>query len=232
MCRRSYAAVMFVIAVVVWPLGCTHSDDGDGAESPGDAPNSEAVELRSGEDGGPPIFDVMAARRSVRSFADTPLTEDELARLLWAGQGITDRAHGYRAVPSAGALYPIALYVCDSSGIGRYEPETETLAVISGSDARGDLKTAALGQSAVGDAPVVIVIVAKTAVTAAKYGPRAERYCTLEAGHAAQNILLSAFALGLGGVTMGAFDDDSVRSVLDLDDGYLPLYIIPVGHPE
>jgi SagB-type dehydrogenase family enzyme len=97
---------------------------------------------------------------------------------------------------------------------------------------RDELKTAALSQSAVGDAPVVIVIVAKPAVTAAKYRGRAERYCVLEAGHVAQNVLLAAFALGLGGVTIGAFDDDSIRSVLDLDDGYLPLYLIPVGHPE
>ncbi|UCE27613.1 MAG: SagB/ThcOx family dehydrogenase [Candidatus Coatesbacteria bacterium] len=230
--KRSYAAVMFILAVVAWPVGCTCGNDGAGGEPPGNAPSSETVDLQTVEEGGPPIFDVMAARRSVRSFADTPLTEDELARLLWAGQGITDPVRGYKAVPSAGALYPITLYLCDASGVGRYEPETETLAVISESDLRDELETAAMGQSAVGDAPAVVVIVAKPAVTAAKYGGRAERYCTLEAGHVAQNILLAAFALGLSGVTIGAFDDDSVRSLLDLDEEYLPLYIIPLGHPE
>jgi SagB-type dehydrogenase family enzyme len=232
MCRRLCTAVVFVIVGIACPIGCSHGNDDADGDSPDDAGDPATVELRPGEEGGPPVFDVMASRRSVRSFADTPLTEDELARLLWAGQGITDPVHGFRAVPSAGALYPITLCVCDSSGVGRYEPETETLTVLSESDVRDELKSAALGQSAVGDAPVVIVIVAEPAVTAAKYGGRAERYCTLEAGHVAQNVLLAAFALGLGGVTIGAFDDGSVRSVLDLDDGYLPLYIIPVGHPE
>ena len=232
MCRRLYAAVIFIIAGIAYPVGCTHSNDSAAGDSPDDAGNSETVELQPGEEDGPPIFDVIAARRSVRSFTDTPLTEDELARLLWAGQGITDPVRGYRAAPSAGALYPVTLYVCDSSGVGRYEPETETLVVLSESDVRDELKTAALSQTAVGDAPVIIVIVAKPAVTAAKYGGSAERYCVLETGHVAQNILLAAVALGLGGVTVGAFDDDSIRSVLDLDDRYLPLYIIPVGHPE
>jgi SagB-type dehydrogenase family enzyme len=137
-----------------------------------------------------------------------------------------------RTAPSAGALYPIVLYICDPSGVGRYEPKTESIVKLSELDVRDELTTAALGQSAVADAPVVIVVVARPEITAVKYGGRAERYCTLEAGHVAQNILLAAVALDLGAVTIGAFDDDSIRVVLGLEDSYIPLYLIPIGHPE
>jgi hypothetical protein len=119
MCRRLCAVVVFIIIGIAYPIGCSHGDDEADGDSPDDAGNPATVELRPGEEGGPPIFDVMAARRSVRSFADTPLTEDELARILWAAQGITDPLRGYRAVPSAGALYPITLYVCDPIRIRR-----------------------------------------------------------------------------------------------------------------
>jgi SagB-type dehydrogenase family enzyme len=228
----SYAVFLCVITGVVYSIGCANTEDYAGAELPRETDDVPAVELYAGDKNGSTVFEVIAARRSVRSFTDTPLTENELMRLLWAGQGITEPGRGFRTVPSAGALYPITLYVCDSSGMGRYDPETETLAVLSESDVRDELKSAALGQSAVGDAPVVIVIVAKPAITAAKYGTRAERYCMLEAGHVAQNILLAASALDLGAVTVGAFDDHSIRSVLGLGDEFLPLYLIPVGHPE
>jgi SagB-type dehydrogenase family enzyme len=226
---RPFFIWSLLVVGVFSPPGCGRSADNPPADSPEEI---IATDITGDEENGPPIFDVIDARRSVRSFTDARLTEEELARILWAGQGITDSARGLRAAPSAGALYPVILYVCDSTGVGRYEPETESIAVLSEIDVRGKLKAAALGQSAVGDAPVVIVIVVKPEVVAVKYGGRAERYCMLEAGHVAQNILLAAVALDLGAVTIGAFDDGSIRAVLGLDERYLPLYLIPVGHPE
>ena len=76
---------------------------------------------------------------------------------------------------------------------------------------------------------MTLVITAEIAITATKYGARAERYVTLEAGHAAENVLLTATALGLGAVPVGAFDDDAVRRVLGLPRAVTPLYLIPVG---
>lgn len=99
-------------------------------------------------------------------------------------------------------------------------------------DLRAALQHAALDQEAVGAAPVVFVIAAEPARTEAKYGDRAERYVHLEAGHAAQNLLLQATALGLGGVSIGAFDDDEVARIVRLSEGFEPLYLIPVGHPS
>jgi SagB-type dehydrogenase family enzyme len=100
-------------------------------------------------------------------------------------------------------------------------------------DLRSDLHRAALRQEAVQDAPIVLVVTAVFERTVAKYGPeRSPRYVHLEAGHAAQNVLLQAVGLNLGAVPIGAFDDLEVQTVLGLPADLQPLYLIPVGYPE
>jgi len=178
--------------------------------------------------GGEPLFAVLAARRSTRTYGDRKLTDEEVAHLLWAGQGITAEGK-YRTAPSAGALYPMTLYYADDLALWRYEPKRHGLAKVTDGDARGDVARAGLGQAPLKRAPGIIIVVAKPSITAAKYGERAERYCVLEAGHVAQNILLAAEALGLGACPVGAFRDGDVLEVLGLGDDYLPLYMIPVG---
>ncbi len=173
----------------------------------------------------------MAERRSVRGFAPEPLTGQELGQLLWAAQGLTD-ADGRRTSPSAGALYPLEVDVVTAQGVARYVPDGHRLAWRSGTDVRGALRRAARDQAAVGDAPAVIVISGVVERTAPRYGERAERYVTLEAGHAAQNVLLQAVALELGAVPVGSFDDAEVHRLLGLAAGEAPLYLVPVGHPR
>jgi SagB-type dehydrogenase family enzyme len=140
----------------------------------------------------------------------------ELGQLLWAAQGITsDR--GLRTAPSAGALYPLELYAAVPEGVFRYEPHEHQLVSISSQDLREGLKNAALGQEPVGQAPAVFILTAVYQRTAVKYGTeRGPRYVHLEAGHAAQNLLLEAVALGLGAVPIGAFDEKAVQGVLGL----------------
>jgi SagB-type dehydrogenase family enzyme len=176
------------------------------------------------------VEEALAERRSVRAFTPGELTLAEIGQLLWAAQGIT-ADWGGRTAPSAGALYPLEVYVVVAGGAYRYEPDGHRAEVLSGDDLRLPLQTAALAQSAVGDAPAVIVIAAVYARTAVKYGDRATRYVQLEAGHAAQNVLLQAVALGLAAVPIGAFDDAGVQRVLGLPSDQRPLYLIPVGHP-
>jgi SagB-type dehydrogenase family enzyme len=178
------------------------------------------------------LEEVLAQRRSVREFVDTPLTEAELGQLLWAAQGITHPA-GLRTVPSAGALYPLEVYAVTRAGVYRYEPEGHRLVVQVEGDVRPALHAAALRQDAVLNAAVVIVITAVYARTVQKYGEeRSPRYVHLEAGHAAQNVLLQAVALGLGAVPIGAFYDEQVQQVLALPSDHAPLYLIPVGRPK
>lgn len=150
------------------------------------------------------LEEAIAQRRSVRGFADIPLTIAEVSQLCWAGQGITDPRGRFRASPSAGALYPIELYVVTAEGVDHYRPKGHRLERHLTGDLRPALQEAALDQDAVGGSAACIVVTAVVERTARKYGGRAERYCFIEAGHVAQNILLQATALHLAGVPVGA----------------------------
>jgi len=178
------------------------------------------------------LEETLARRHSVREFDRRALSEPQLGQLLWAAQGIT-HGDGLRTAPSAGALYPLELYVATAAGVFHYDPGKHQLQRISEADARPELWRAALEQNQVRDASAVFVIAAVFERTARKYGPtRAPRYVHMEVGHAAQNLLLQAVALNLAAVPVGAFHDDQVQKVLALPKDHEPLYLIPVGYPR
>ena len=178
------------------------------------------------------LEEALARRRSVREFTRETLTERELSQLLWAAQGIT-HPEGLRTAPSAGALYPLEVYVASAGGIYLYEPCPHRLILVSDRDLRADMCRAALDQEAVTQAPAVFVIAAVYERISRKYGAaRTPRYVHMEVGQAAQNLLLEAVALGLGGVPVGAFEEEALQKVLALPVDHHPLYLIPVGHPR
>lgn len=183
------------------------------------------------------VEQALAARRSVRDYAAGALTLTQLAQLLWAAQGVTATAQDLRSAPSAGALYPLEVYVAVhevsglAAGVYRYLPQTHALQLVVAHSVRAELARAALAQAAVARAPATLVLAAVPARTRAKYGERAARYVQLEAGHAAQNLQLQAVALGLGAVVIGAFDDARLRRTLALRAGEEPLCLLPVGRP-
>lgn len=177
------------------------------------------------------LEETLAARRSVREFTGESLTDAEFSQLLWAAQGVTNE-EGRRTSPSAGALYPLKLYVVTESGFSHYSPSKHQLSQMDDRDLRSAVQAAALGQKSVGDAPAVFVMTGVYARTRAKYGDGAERYVHMEAGHAAQNLLLQAVAMDLGGVTVGAIENEKLSKALGLPDDEDPLYVIPVGHPQ
>ncbi len=177
------------------------------------------------------LEEALLQRRSVREFTEEQLSLAEIGQLLWAAQGITNPA-GYRTAPSAGALYPLEVYVITQEGTYHYLPQGHHLSTHLQGDLRPELHAAALQQDAVLNAPAVFIITAVYERTEKKYGKeRSPRYVQLEAGHAAQNLLLQATALDLGAVPIGAFDDDKVKEALSLPADQQPLYLIPVGHP-
>jgi SagB-type dehydrogenase family enzyme len=182
------------------------------------------------------LEEALAARRSVRSYARTSLTWQEIGQLLWAAQGVTlDRgpsSAGLRSAPSAGALYPLESYVVTGQGLYRYLPAEHALLPSPKLGLRQALWEAGLKQDWIREAPAVFCLAALYQRTATRYGERAARYVHLEAGHAAENLLLQAVALGLGGVVIGAFHDGQVQRALDLPEEQAPLYLIPVGHPK
>lgn len=221
----SIAALLGVIALAVLSSGPATP-----ATTPGTSAGQAEALPSPRLTGGLELDAALAARRSVRSFTPRPLTPAEIGQLLWSAQGVTDAA-GHRTAPSAGATYPLELDVVTADGLARYLPDGHALVRRGSADLRPALRQAALDQEAVGAAPLVIVIVGVEDRTAARYGERAARYVALEAGHAAQNVLLEAVSLGLGAVPIGSFDDGAVRRVLGLADGEAPLYLVPVGHP-
>lgn len=193
----------------------------------------DALKLPPPASNGPlSLEEALARRRSHRTFTGEPLTMEMLSQLLWAASGVTDR-EGYRTAPSAGALYPLEIYLVTAAAFYHYEPRRHRLVTRIGRDLRHEVSRAALDQEAILEAPAVLVIAAVYERTAAKYGrARAERYVHLEAGHAAQNVLLQAVSLDLGAVPIGAFHDDRLHRVLGLPPNHDPVYLIPIGHPR
>ena len=171
-------------------------------------------------------------RRSIRSFNNKPLKIEEISQLLWAAQGITGSKTYKRAAPSAGGRCPLEFYACWDAGVWRYDPIHHRLAHHLEEDIRAKLSIAALSQEFIAQAGCVFVMSAQFAKTTERYGDRGRaRYVLMDAGHAAQNVLLQAVALGFGSVPVGAFDDTAVHSLLKLPFTEEPLYILPVGHP-
>ena len=173
-------------------------------------------------------------RRSIREYTDESLKLDEVSQLLWAAQGITDDG-GHRTAPSAGALYPLEIYLLAgnidglNAGVYRYLPSSHNLLLVASGDRRTDLHSAALGQEPVKAAPAVIVFAAVYERTERKYGDRAPQYVHIEVGSAAQNVYLQATALDLGTVFIGAFYDEQVKDAIGLAGDEEPLGLMPVG---
>ena len=180
------------------------------------------------------IEEALFKRRSVRSYKDSTLTLAEISQLLWAAQGITSSG-GLRTAPSAGALYPLEVYIVAGNvdglpnGVYHYRSHTHELAITVKGDKRNELCKAALGQTSVRNAAAVIVFSAVYERTSKKYGDRGIQYVHMEIGHAAQNVFLQAVPLELGTVVIGAFYDDAVKKALKMLDSEQPLYIMPVG---
>jgi len=178
-------------------------------------------------------------RRSRRDFGDSALALAEVSQILWAAQGITDET-GLRAAPSAGALYPLDLYLVVGErgveeleeGVYHYLPQSHSLQLTLAGDVRQTLARLSVEQMFIAEAPLSLLITAEYERTTKKYGERGVRYVHMEAGHVGQNVYLQAEALGLGTVTVGAFQDEEISQALDLPSSYRPLYVMPIGHPE
>ena len=175
-------------------------------------------------------------RRSIRSYSNDFLSLAEISQLLWAAQGITD-PRGYRTAPSAGALYPIEVYIAAGrvkglpSGIYKYRPHKNELAKIVDGDKRAEICSASLNQKSISNAAAVIVFCAVYERTTVKYGERGIRYVYIEVGHAVENVYLQAVSLNLGTLVIGAFVDNDLKDVMNFDLYEYPLCIMPVGKP-
>lgn len=232
---QKFPLIFTIIAIYVGIESCNFSSSSENSMT---NYKSEIIKLPEPKyDSQTSVEEALLGRRSVRNYEAQPLTLAEISQLLWAAQGVTDSTRGwsFRTSPSAGALYPLELYIVAGKvndlpdGIYKYKPLTHKLKKIAEGDKRAELCNAALNQLSVKDAPASIVFAAVYERTSAKYGERAERYVHIEVGHSAQNVYLQAFSLNLGTTVIGAFTDDEVKKIMNLPDNEQPLYIMPIG---
>jgi SagB-type dehydrogenase family enzyme len=180
------------------------------------------------------VEEAMLQRRSMRDFAPASIGLADVSQLLWSAQGITS-PDGFRTAPSAGALYPIEIFLVAGdvqglkAGVYRYRPGEHELIPSGEGDRRRPLSQAALRQTWMAGAPAILVITGVLERTARKYGGRALRYVQIEAGHVAQNVYLQATARGLATVLVGAFNDEQVKDTLGLPEDHTPFCLMPVG---
>jgi SagB-type dehydrogenase family enzyme len=180
------------------------------------------------------VEEAIQSRRSVRSFAGKALSLAEVGQIMWAAQGITGE-RGMRAAPSAGATYPLEVYLVAGKvdglepGIYKYLPSEHAIASVHPGDARKELSAAVMGSGVIVHASAVLVFVCDYSKTTARYGSRGEMYVHMEAGHAGQNVFLQAAALNLSTVAIGAFYEKRVADVIGCKSTEVPLYIFPIG---
>lgn len=182
------------------------------------------------------LHTALAGRRSVREYQDRPVTIDQVSRLLWAAQGVTG-VGGLRTAPSAGAVYPLKAYLIASQvegltpGVYRHEPDTNELAFIEKGDRRKILYQAAMGQECVKMSPAAVLLVSWDKRMKGEFGDHAEKLILIECGHAAQNFLLEAVVLGLGGIGLAKFDVDAMRAAVAFRTDEEPRYLLLAGYP-
>ena len=176
------------------------------------------------------LEEALRRRRSRRAFSGASLSPADLGQLLWAAHGVTG-PDGRRTAPTAGNTNPHEVYAVTPGGTFAYDGAAHSLTEIDPADLRAPLKAVTRDDERLLLAGAVIVLAAVTARTAGRYGERAERYIAMGLGHAAQNVLLQAEALGLSAYPVGAHDVAGVAALLGLPEGCLPLYMVPVGHP-
>ncbi len=177
--------------------------------------------------GGMSLNEALATRRSIRSFAPTKLTDKEISQLLWAAQGVTDDK-GHRTAPSARAQYFLHIYLAEGDGFFEYVPEQHQLRRLDDKDLRARMSS----QPAVTSAPVVFLITGEYERAGQANKTIGTRWVDLEAGHAAQNLLLQATALHLAAVPVGGIQPEQIMKVAPLPPDRSPIYLVPAGHAK
>ncbi|MCM8792566.1 MAG: SagB/ThcOx family dehydrogenase [Candidatus Omnitrophica bacterium] len=225
---KQWFVVLIVIILISFSFGLKSRDK----EMISD--KNEEIKLPSVQKSGKlSVEEALFRRKSVREYKDMPLSLEEVSQLLWSAQGITSFREKRRTAPSAGALYPLEIYLVAGEvenlkpGIYHYNPERHSLVMTKEGDERFALYSSCLFQSCIKDAPISLVICVQYEKTTRKYGERGIRYVHIEVGHVGQNVYLQAESLGLGTVAIGAFVDEMVKEVLNIKEE--PIYIMPIG---
>ena len=192
---------------------------------------------------GADLEDAIARRRSRRQFRPEPLTLDELSFLLWATQGVRERAGAFtafRTVPSAGCRHALETYLCVLNVAGlepavyRYLPlEHQLLAVKKHQDLGKRTAEAALGQVFAGRAAATFIWTAVPYRMEWRYGLASAKVIAIDAGHVCQNLYLACEAIGAGTCAVAAYDQELMDELVGADgEEEFTLYLAPVGKTD
>jgi SagB-type dehydrogenase family enzyme len=199
---------------------------------------AEAIKLpQPNTTGGMALAEALKNRRTVRHFASRSLDLVQISQLLWEGDGASD-TRGLRTSPSAGATYPLDLYLVVGergvtdlpAGLYHYDVASHALMPLSKGNLHSPVARACLRQAWMAEAPVMVVITGEYRRCTKRYGQRGIRYTDIEAGNVSQNLFLAAEALGLGAGIVGAFDDKALAQALNLPPAHEPLLVMPLGY--
>ena len=150
------------------------------------------------------VFEAIKNRRSVRAYTSEGVSEQDVERLIEAAM----------LAPSAGNIQPWGFVI------------------VTNAETKRRLSDAALHQTFIEEAPVVIVVCADVERSSWGYGSRgANLYCLQDTAAATENMLLAAQALGLATCWVGAFHEDAVAKVINTPRNVRPVAIVPVGFP-
>ena len=237
-------ALLFHLNSEPWAGGNDWAEDGYLSEFK-QIQDAEARVVLPRAEGPGALLGVIARRTSCRAFAETTMALADLSEILAGSYGL-GRTISYpgglesraRPVPSAGALYPLELYVLVSEveaaddGLYHYDVLDHTLERM-----RTDVDSRALGEAMIAapllhNANAVVFLSAVFDRTLRKYGPRGYRYILFEAGHVAQNLCLLATERGLASLCVGGFVDARVNRLLKLEPQVeAVVYCVAFGHP-
>lgn len=208
---------------------------------PAEAPLVDLVPLEAFTVGTMPLIDAIRRRKSQRSYAETPLTLEELSFLLWATQGVREvLSNGValmRTVPSAGARHPFETYLVINRvegvepGLYRYLSLEHKLCFIRADEALAEQTAEACNQQGfVKTSAVTFVWVAVPYRTEWRYSIISPKLVALDAGHVCQNLYLACQAIGAGTCAIAAYNQKKLDAVLGVDgkDAFA-VYIAPVG---
>lgn len=195
-----------------------------------DAPRFELPEGDAGD-----TTELIRHRDSDRDFTGGPIALSDLATVLRNAYSVRPDSDGFRVVPSAGASYPLEVYVAAfntsdlDAGIYHYNLYDESLEKVRSGEFRSEIKTYSHDQDYAEDASLLVLLTATFERTTYKYGERGYRYVFIEAGHVGQNVYLTCEELGLGVCASGGFADEEVASLFDLPDDEHPVYSLFLG---
>lgn len=186
------------------------------------------------------FIEILKKRRSIRQYANIPISKKNLYDLLFLSSGIThlDNNLNYskRSYPSAGKRYPLEVYPiilnCEGikKGLYHYNVKENSLELLLNKNLSRWLIENMGGEKWITNASVVFIITGVLDRVRIKYGERGYRLILIEVGHLSQNMLLLATSLGLGGCPIAGFIDSEVNKLLDINlQKEVVLYMVAVG---